>query len=142
MTSHIKAKLNQKMGRCCCCRRRGSQEEPEDESGSGGGGCCCCGRRGASITFALLGVVFAAAVITGPVYVYNHDQVRFQKYSYTLTSKHFIPQYICLNSLRWDSPILKFFYPNIWLALFHWETLLEQIATISVLVNFSSFNYL
>ena len=67
-----------KMGRCCCCcRSRGSQEEPEDEIGDGGGGgCCCCGRRGASIIFSLLGLLFAAAVITGPVYVYNHDQVR------------------------------------------------------------------
>jgi len=60
---------------CCCCGGRRNQDQPEDE---GRQGCCCCGRRGASITFALLGIVFAAAIIAGPVYVYNVDQVYYE----------------------------------------------------------------
>ena len=39
-----------------------------------GSKCCCCGKRGATISFALLGLLLAAAVITGPVYIYKTDQ--------------------------------------------------------------------
>ena len=45
------------------------------------GGCCgskccscCCGKRGATVVFALLGLLLAAAVITAPVYIYKTDQ--------------------------------------------------------------------
>ena len=46
----------------CCCRSKSS------------GGCCCCGRRGATITFGLLGLLLASAVIAPPVYIYQTDQ--------------------------------------------------------------------
>ena len=47
---------------CCCCRSKSS------------GGCCCCGRRGATVTFGLLGLLLASAVIAPPVYIYQTDQ--------------------------------------------------------------------
>ena len=43
----------------------------------GNGGCrlcCCCGKRGATILFALIGLVLAAGVIVPPVYVHETDQ--------------------------------------------------------------------
>lgn len=46
---------------CCCGSKSGCR-------------CCCCGKRGATITFGLLGLVLAAAVITPPVYIYQTDQ--------------------------------------------------------------------
>ena len=47
----------------CCCARSKS-----------GCSCCCCGRRGATVTFGLLGLLLASAVITPPVYIYKTDQ--------------------------------------------------------------------
>ena len=36
--------------------------------------CCCCGKRGATIFFALIGLVLAAGVIVPPVYVHETDR--------------------------------------------------------------------
>ena len=43
--------------RCCTCKL-----------------CCCCGKRGATILFALIGLVLAAGVIVPPVYVHETDR--------------------------------------------------------------------
>ena len=54
------------MGKKCCCRC--------------GGACCgcCCGKRGATITFSIIGLLLAVAVIVPPVYVYMTDR-QFEK---------------------------------------------------------------
>lgn len=46
---------------CCCCCGKGKK-------------CCCCGKRGAAITFSLLGLVLAGSIIAFPVYIYKTDQ--------------------------------------------------------------------
>ena len=43
--------------RCCTCKL-----------------CCCCGKRGATIFFALIGLLLAAGVIVPPVYVHETDR--------------------------------------------------------------------
>lgn len=45
----------------CCC-------------GKSGCGCCCASKRGATVTFGLLGLLLSSALIAPPVYIYKTDQ--------------------------------------------------------------------
>ena len=53
---------------------------------------CCCGKRGATITFSLIGIMLAAAVIVPPVYIYTTDQDFNRLFPIIRLAKRFLRQ--------------------------------------------------
>ena len=53
---------------------------------------CCCGKRGATITFSLVGILLAIAVIVPPVYIYMTDRDFDKLFPILRLSKRFLLQ--------------------------------------------------